>query len=342
MKNYIKNKQKLYTLYLKHPNVYNKTTYKNYKNRLSNILHNSERKFYQEQLQQSQGNLRKFWQIIKSIINKKKSIHKNVRFMINGNHIDNLSHIAEAFNNFFINIGQVLDKNIPATPTVPTDFIPQNYIINIFLNPATDSEIDKIISNLKDCACGWDSIPSSVIKDNKFILTPILTHIINNSLLTGTFPAELKIANVIPSFESGNLDEINNYRPVSLLTILSKIYEKVFYSRLINFLKTQKILYQSQYGFREKCSTFMAIVNLLDKIIEALDEGKSALGIFIDFSKAFDTVNHKILLDKLAHYGIRGVANEWVGSNLKDLQQYCTYMGKRSTMKYMKCGVPQG
>ena len=86
----------------------------------------------------------------------------------------------------------------------------------------------------------------------------------------------------------------------------------------------------------------MAIVNLIDKIIEALDEGRAALGIFIDFSKAFDTVNHNILLDKLDHYGIRGIANNWIRSYLQDRQQFCTYMGKKSTMKYMKCGVPQG
>jgi hypothetical protein len=159
--------------------------------------------------------------------------------MINGNHVENPSHIAEAFNNFFVNIGQVLDKNIPTTSSVPTQFIPKNYTINIFLNPTTDLEITKIISNLKDCATGWDKIPSSILKDSKAILSPILAHIINNSLLTGIFPSELKIANVIPIFKSGNLEEINNYRPVSLLTIMSKIYEKVFYTRLINFLNDQ-------------------------------------------------------------------------------------------------------
>ena len=187
--------------------------------------------------------------------------------------------------------------------------------------------IEKIINKLKECACGWDSIPAIIIKDNKAILKPILSHIINNSLLHGIFPSELKIANVIPIFKSASIEEINNYRPVSLLTIFSKIYEKVFYRRLIDFLNAQHFLYKSQYGFRANSSTYMAIVNLLDKIIEQLDEGKTALGIFIDFSKAFDTVNHNILLDKLEHYGIRGIANHWIRSYLQNRQQYCTYMG---------------
>jgi hypothetical protein len=132
----------------------------------------------------------------------------------------------------------------------------------MFLRPVDDPEIEKIIGNLKECACGWDNIPAAVIKDNKTILKTILTHIINNSLLHGTFPSELKIANVIPIFKCANIEEINNYRPVSLLTVLSKIYEKVFYRRLIDFLNEQKILYKSQYGFRENSSTYMAIVNL--------------------------------------------------------------------------------
>ena len=203
-------------------------------------------------------------------------------------------------------------------------------------------EIEKYIDKLKDCACGWDNIPASIIKDNKNILKPIIAHIINNSLLNGVFPYELKIANVIPIYKNASLEEINNYRPVSLLTIFSKLFEKVFYKRLIDFLTQQQILYISQFGLREKCSTFMAIINLLDKIIKALDEGKAALGIFIDFSKAFDTVNHHILLDKLDHYGIRGLANNWIKSYLTDRQQYCSYMCKKSTMKYMKSGVPQG
>jgi retron-type reverse transcriptase len=139
-----------------------------------------------------------------------------------------------------------------------------------------------------------------------------------------------------------NPEEITNYRPVSLLTTISKIFEKILYTRLLKILKEQNILYISQFGFRENNSTYMAIISLLDKIIEALDSGRVAIGIFIDFSKAFDTVNHSILLDKMEHYGIRGTAKGRVASYLRDRQQYCTYLDSKSTMKTMKCGVPQG
>jgi hypothetical protein len=264
------------------------------------------------------------------------------RFYINGRYIENTKDIAESFNKFFVNIGQVLDDKIPHTNAKPTQFIPKNYNINIFLNPATETEVSKIISNLKECATGWDNVPACLIKDNSYQLQPVLTHIINASLSSGIFLRELKMANVIPLFKSGDSEQITNYRPVSLLTTLSKIYENFFYNRLLNFLKAQNILFKSQYGFRENNSTFMAMINLLDTIIEAIDNGKMAIGIFIDFSKAFDTVNHKILIDKLEHYGVRGVAKKWVSSYLEKRKQYCTYMGSKSEPMEIKSGVPQG
>ena len=141
LKSSIKMKNRLYAIHLKHPTQNNTTIYKNYKNRLNHILRNTERKYFQNQLQQSQNNLRNSWKIIKNIINKKKNVKKTTRFMINGSKIEDPSLIAEAFNNFFINIGQVLDKKISTTTTHPTQFIPKNYTINIFLKPATEIEI---------------------------------------------------------------------------------------------------------------------------------------------------------------------------------------------------------
>ena len=105
--------------------------------------------------------------------------------------------------------------------------------------------------------------------------------------------------------------KFNNYQPVSLLNILSKIFEKAMYSRLIDFLETQKIIIQQQFGFRKHHSTYMALMILVDKLTKALENGEYVLGVFLDFSKAFDTVDHNILISKLYHLGIRGVALEW-------------------------------
>ena len=342
LKKSIQKKHSLYAKYLKNSSRYNETIYKKYKNKLNHIMRSTERQYYQNELKKSQNNMRKSWQILKSVINKKKATQKPGRFLINGQLVDNPKLIANAFNDFFINIGQVLDRKIPRTQTNPNTFIPRRYSINIQLDPATEPEITKIIDNLRECATGWDDIPAIVLKENKNIIKGTLMHIINTSLSTGIFPSELKIANVIPLYKAGENEQITNYRPVSLLTTLSKIYEKIIYKRILDFLKEHNILYKNQFGFREKNSTYMAIINLLDCVINSLDEGNMATGIFIDFSKAFDTVNHRILINKLDTYGIRGTANKLIDSYLDNRKQYCTYIGEKSDYKTMKCGVPQG
>ena len=127
-----------------------------------------------------------------------------------------------------------------------------------------------------------------------------------------------------------------------MLTTFSKLYERVFYNRLANFLKLQKILFEFQFGFRTNHSTDMALTVLMDKIIDALEKGHLMVGIFLDFSKAFDTVNHQILLAKLSLYGIRGVPNNWIKSYLSERTQFCTYDNVKSSTKQINCGVPQG
>jgi hypothetical protein len=161
---------------------------------------------------------------------------------------------------------------------------------------------------MKTCAAGWDEISATTIQENKTPIASCLQHIINLSLAQGIFPKELKIAILIPIFKSGDRNESGNYRPISLLSSFSKIFERIFYTRLIDFLQKQNILFQFQFGFREKYSSEMAIITLMDRIINALEKGQFMVGIFLDFSKAFDTVNHQILLAKLSKYGIRGPA----------------------------------
>ena len=136
--------------------------------------------------------------------------------------------------------------------------------------------------------------------------------------------------------------KFNNYRPVSLLCILSKVFEKVMYSRLVHFLESFKILIENQFGFRKQHSSYMALMIIMDKLIKALDDGDFVIGVFLDFSKAFDTDDHDILLSKLFYYGIRGVALNWFQSYLCGRRQYVTYNDYKSPVLEVKCGVPQG
>ena len=170
---------------------------------------------------------------------------------------------------------------------------------------------------------------------------PIDVHF-ESVFITRSFPDELKIANVILLYKADDRMCFNNYRPLSLLCILSKVFQKVMYNRLISFLEFNKILIENQFGFRKKCSTYMAPAVLIDKVIKSLESGDYMIGVFLDFSKAFDTVDHDILLKKLCHYGIRDTGLKWFQSYLSERKQYVTYNDTKSSIKIIRCGVPQG
>ena len=156
------------------------------------------------------------------------------------------------------------------------------------------------------------------------------------------FPRELKVANVIPLYKADDPLLVNNYRPVSLLCVISKVFEKVMYTRLKEYLKNFKILASNQFDFRKLHSSYMALMTSMGKLIASLEKREHVIGIFLDFSKAFDTVDHSILLRTLSHYGVRGNALNWFESYLSGRPQYVTYNGVSSQNKSISCGVPQG
>ena len=169
-----------------------------------------------------------------------------------------------------------------------------------------------------------------------------LATICNLSFSTVVFPTILKTAKVVPIHKKNSKLEVSNYRPISLLSNIDKSFEKLIHGRLIEFLEGKQILYYRQFGFRKDFSTNHAILTLLESIQKALDDGQFACGIFIDLEKAFGTVSHDILLEKLNHYGIRGIANDWFRSYLSDRTQFLSINGFNSDYKTVKYGVPQG
>ena len=212
---------------------------------------------------------------------------------------------------------------------------------SIFLEPVTEKEIHDIIKSLKDGAPGHDEIIAHIMKCCSHHIELPLVHTCNLSLNEGIFPQEMKLANVKSLFKSGESILFNNYRPVSLLCVLSRVFERVMYSHISNFLERFKILIRNQFGFCKCHSSYMALMAMMDNFIQALEKGEFIIGVFLDFSKAFDTVNHDILFEKLYHYGIRGPALHWFKSYLHERKQYVTYNDISSSAKIIKCGVPQ-
>ena len=174
----------------------------------------------------------------------------------------------------------------------------------------------------------------------------MLTNLINTSFSTGIFPDELKTAIIVPIHKKGNTSKMNNYRPVALLSIFSKIFEKAFYRRLYSFIERHNILSDKQFGFKKGGRTQDAIVSKLMEIFDSLDDKKKVVGIYFDLSRAFDTLNHNLICDKLEAYGIRGVALQWVKNYLTGRQQVVkvTYNQRPylSDKKAISTGVPQG
>ena len=207
----------------------------------------------------------------------------------------------------------------------------------------TEKEIDREIDNLNPKkSSGYDDVSAKFVQLCKNIISKPLKLIFNQAISTGEYPDKLKIAKVLPIFKKGATNTLSNYRPISVLSVLNKIFEKLLYKRLYKFLNKHKVLYEYQFGFRQGHSTSHALIEIIDSIKSAIDNNKYVCGIFLDLSKAFDTVNHEILLKKLHHYGIRGQTNQLFKSYLTNRKQLVEIDKIRSNFLPINCGVPQG
>ena len=206
-----------------------------------------------------------------------------------------------------------------------------------------NEEMSKIIDKfLPKTSSGIDGISMKLIKRIKHLITDSLTLIINQSLNTGIFPENLKSAKVLPLFKKGDSSTMGNYRPISLLPAISKIFERVVFCQLYDYFDREKIFFISQYGFRKRHSTEDACLEFIDRIMIDLDKKETPFSIFIDLSKAFDTIDHTILINKLAYYGLDQIPIKWFSSYLSNRYQSVQIDGSNSTKKLITTGVPQG
>ena len=294
---------------------------------------------------QGQKHIRKTWGIISEILSKKHKNKSSIKsIVIDGKTIKDSQQIAEKFNDFFLNIGTNLAASLETnTSKTHRSYLNSNILTSFGFNLVDEDHINKIMKSLKNkTLSGHDGISIKLLKYLSPALLKPLTLIINQSLITGLFPEKLKIAKVQPLFKKGDEEHIENYRPISLLTSISKVFEKVVFLQLTKYFQDNGLFYDGQYGFRENHSTEMATVELLDRIISALDDKQLPISIYMDLSKAFDTLNHDILLDKLSYYGVEGTALQWFDSYLSNRSMYVEIDNMKSSVRTLTTGVPQG
>ena len=260
--------------------------------------------------------------------------------------IQNPKNVSNAFNEYFVNVGNCLSNKISAATDCAfsaTSLITINAKNSFFMRPIAESEILRHINGLKSSkSAGKFGIPIKYIKLSAKIVSPLLAKIYNNCIKTGCFPDILKIAEVIPLYKSGPKDICSNYRPISILSPFSKIFKKCLHFQLYNYFHQKNIFCRNQYGFRKNSSTNDAVIDIYNELLLNLNNKKITCSIFLDLAKAFDCINHEILLLKLEKYGIRGLPLSLFRSYLMNRKQVTIVNDINSDMNDISCGVPQG
>ena len=280
---------------------------------------------------------------ITKIKNKQNTTPQSINY--NGKQVTNPLDMANCFNNYFSNVGPRLANRVLLSTKTYRDYLdpalsPPN---SFFINATTESEILSLITKLDTSkANGPYDIPIYLIKLAKENISKPITTIFNNSFATGIFPQYLKLSRIIPLYKGDSSYMVSNYRPISLLSPFSKILEKLACSRLLDYFNKKDLFYKYQFGFRKNYSTTLALIEITDNFLKSIDNGLYTCGIFLDFSKAFDTVNHEILLGKLKHYGIRGLAYRWFENYLFNRRQFVSIGNVSSEYTDLICGIPQG
>ncbi len=342
--NACKKKNSLSRVFIRKKTKEAESKYKTYKNKLTHILRNSKKEYYKKMLDDNRNDIKGIWNILNGVIKNGsgKMSYPNY-FMYNDKEEYDMDVAANNINRFFVNVGPDLAREIPDQGRLEDvgRFIERNQHL-MFLTAVDEREIIEITTkckNKKSTDC--DDIDMVILKKVITCIAKPLSYIYNLLFQSGTFLHKMKIAKVVPLFKTGNKHLFTNYRPFSLLPQFSKILEELFDSRLEKFIDKYPLLTDRQYGFRKRRSTSLAILDSIEHVTSAIDQKAYATGLFIDLKKAFDTIDHKILIKKLELYGIRGVVLDWVSSYLDNRKQYVQLGDSCSSCLDIVCGVPQ-
>ena len=346
-------KSYLYKTWILTRNPADKIKYDNYIKVLNKLIKVAKHNYYRSTFNSKSQSTRELWKHINNLpcFGSKQASHLNhiINLELDDKILKENTDIASCFNDFFCNVGRNLAEKLTShSPNNALDvpmnhFLPASVKNSFYCNETTHFEMSCIIGKLASKkSAGPDNFDIRFLSKYQPLIIPQLCYIFNLSITKGVFPTALKTAKTIPIFKKGKHSCVSNYRPISLLSVFSKIFETLMATRLSNFLNKHNLLYEFQFGFRSAYSTKLALINTVDDILKGLDKKEYVAGIFLDFSKAFDSLDHDILLQKLSNYGIRGRIHDWFRSYLSDRVQFTYVNSTCSDLKSINFGVPQG
>ena len=305
--------------------------------------------YYTEKFSQCRTNLKETWNLIREVSCTKAKQRDKIPdfFQHNGNTLRDPNEIANIFNKYFTDIGPKLAGEIPSSTKPFSNFLGLRNENDFKFSELSEFRLYNFIQKIKPkTSFGQDLVSSKVLQFVAPTILKPLKHLINLSLRTGHFPQQFKVAKIVPIYKDSDKHEFNNYRPISLLSSLSRLLESIVSFQLTAFAEAHNIFYKHQYGFRTKHSVVHPLLHFTENILKALNEGMINISIFVDLRKAFDTVNYEILLAKLEHYGVRNNELLWFRNYLTKRTQYTNLNIKgesfNSCLLECKCGVPQG
>lgn len=301
-----------------------KDLFRTYRNIYNSVLKKSKAIYFRDRMENANGDSKKVWDTIREACNTQSSKSSTIdKLEVDGIILNDHEQIANAFNSHFANIGNKVAEHIPDIDVDFKDFLPPPCVNSFFLEPTTPNEVLGVILSMgKKNSQDINDIPFKVIQHVALDLINPLSHIFNLSVDNGIFPTKMKTSKVIPIFKGkGSKLDLDKHRGVAIVNTFSKVFEKLAASRLIKFLNKHKFFDENQFGFLKGRSTNHAIVRIINFVTNAINKGEYAVGIFLDAMKAFDSVNHSILLKKLENAGIRGSALDWFKSFLSGRNQ---------------------
>ena len=319
--------------------------YRMYRNTYNKVLNKSRKLYYDGKVKHSKGDPKKLWEVLKEATNAKSTKNSIDGISVNDVLVSNKGDIANEFNIFFSNIGKKTTEKVPSTSKSFADYLPPPNTNSIFLNPITPGTIVDIMKELvKKPSKDINGISIKFLNGHILEVAQPLAFIFNLSLETGVFPDLMKISKTVPIFKNSNSRlNLNNYRPVSIINCFSKLFEKIVSKNLLGFLIRNDFFYKHQFGFLSNRSTSHALLEIINYVSSAWNNGKLALGVLLDVEKAFDSVDHNILLSKLENAGIRGIALDWFSSYLSGrLQKVVIGDVFSKNCKEIPLGVLQG